>query len=69
MRSLLTFSGLVAIAGLTGCFCKDVPVEHKLADCAAILIFIVCMGLCPFLTALAVALWRNQSRNPKTDSM
>lgn len=33
MRLLITFSGLIAIASLSGCVCKVVPVEHRLADC------------------------------------
>jgi hypothetical protein len=33
MRLLITLTGLAAVAGLSGCFCKDVPVEHRLADC------------------------------------
>lgn len=33
MRSLITFIGLLVVAGLSGCVCKDVPVERRLADC------------------------------------
>jgi hypothetical protein len=33
MRSLITIIGLVAMAGFSGCSGKDVPVEHRLADC------------------------------------
>jgi hypothetical protein len=33
MRSLIRFIGLLVVAGLSGCVCKDVPVEHRLADC------------------------------------
>ena len=32
MRSLLTATGFAVAAVLSGC-CKDVPVEHRLADC------------------------------------
>lgn len=33
MRLFIPFSGLIAFASLSGCVCKDVPVERRLADC------------------------------------
>ena len=33
MRSLLTATGFAGAAMLSGCVCKDVPVEHRLASC------------------------------------